>query len=58
MSLDTGMKIHFIKWEQLPITEIVIDSVNNLTKKQILMPNNTPIFEWTPRLVVDIEEEG
>ena len=55
MSLETGRKIHSRKWMELPVDESVIDTVETIAsdQKQPFMPDNFPIFEWGPGIVVD-----
>ena len=56
MSLETGQRFHSRRWEQLPITDSVIDRVNTITKNQPTMLNNQPISEWSPGLTIDDDE--
>ena len=58
MSLRTGRKLHGFIWTQLPITEELITSVEELGKedRQPLMENR-PIFEWSPGNIILDEQE-
>jgi len=55
MSLETGRKIHSKKWIELPIDSMVIDKVTTIAtqQQQPIMPDNHPIFEWAPGLVLN-----
>ena len=55
MSLKTGRKIKCHRWEELPITDEVIERVENLAKeeKQIKIDGGMPLFEWEDGNVVD-----
>ena len=48
MSLRLGKIIKCHRWEELPITQEVVDRVENLAKEegQIKLTNGMPLFEW------------
>ena len=54
MSLRTGKRLHGFIWNEVPVTEEVIDRVEQLGEEdgQPLMENG-PIFEWAPGLIVE-----
>ena len=58
MSLRTGKRLHGFIWNEVPVTEEVIDRVEQLGEEdgQPLMENG-PIFEWAPGLIVEDAEE-
>ena len=59
MSLYTGKKLHAYVWKELPIDENVIERVEYLAtkEKQPYHMDNNPIFEWSPGIAVDEEEQ-
>ena len=59
MSLKTGHKLHGYHWVELPISDEVIDRVEELAEEQAQpLMDNGPIFEWTPGdLIVDIDDD-
>ena len=59
MSLSTGKRIHCYQWTELPITDFVVDRVEQLAalEKQPIMTNGYPIFEWTPGVPILDEDE-
>ena len=48
MSLLSGERLHAYSWEEIPISEEVIDRVHHLAKleKQPSLVNGELIFEW------------
>ena len=57
-TLDTGKKIHSKKWDQLPISDEILDYVDAFAskQKQPFLPRRIPIFEWSPGLIIDLAE--
>ena len=60
MYLKTGHKLHGYHWVELPISDEVIDRVEQLADEQgQLLMENGPIFEWTPgELIVDVDDNA
>lgn len=50
MSLETGAKIHGYEWENLPISDTVIERVHELAtiEKQPKIKKGEPMYEWSP----------
>ena len=59
MSLKTGHKLHRYNWIELPISDDVIDRVEQLVEDQGQpLMDNGPIFEWNPGdLIVDVNND-
>ena len=59
MSLSTGKRLHCYQWKELPVTDYVIDRVEDLAaqENQPIMTNGYPIFEWTPGVPILEEDE-
>jgi hypothetical protein len=61
MSIHTGKRIHSHKWQELPISNEIIDAVEALAKKEgaKLMPKGMPLFEWAPgiEIIDEVEED-
>ena len=61
MSLSTGKRINGNQWTELPISDYVIDRVEELGKREgaPIMKDGYPIFEWSPgeRIYLDEDEE-
>ena len=57
MSLKTGHKLHWYYWVELPITDEVIDRVEQLAAEQGQpLMENRPIFKWNPgELIVSVD---
>ena len=57
MSLKSGKRISSNRWEQLPISEDVINRVHKLVEieKRPLMTQKEMVFEWEPGIPIDIE---
>ena len=55
MSIETGKRIHCRKWEKLPITKEIINTINSMAQKenQPSLLNRVPLFEWAPGLEID-----
>ena len=60
MSLKTGHKLHGYHWVELPISDDVIDRVEQLAEEQgQLLMENGPIFKWSPGdLIVDANNDA
>ena len=59
MSLKTGKRIHGYKWVELPITDEVIQRIDDMAvdENQPIMETR-PIFEWTPGVpILDVDED-
>ena len=60
MSLKTGMKLHGHIWTELPISDPIIERVEELGEAdgQLFMASG-PIFEWTPEnhIIDPVEDE-
>ena len=58
MSLETGRKIHGFIWTVKPINQQVINRVHYLANRegQPKLVNNCPIFEWSPGIPIDDED--
>lgn len=50
MSLKSGKQLHGYSWKVLPITDLVIDRVEELAidENQPYLPDTYPTFEWSP----------
>ena len=56
MSLRIGRRLNSSQWTELPITDEVIDRVDNMAKKELQQPNTTTdgiVFEWEPGVPID-----
>ena len=55
MSLRTGQRIHSNKWDELPITQHVIDKVHSLSEKENrhAMRDKELTFEWAPGVPIE-----
>ena len=59
MSLYTGKQLHSYIWEELPISEEVIERVELMAQEeeQPLHDNSHPLFEWFPGFEVEEPDE-
>jgi hypothetical protein len=59
MSLSTGRRLHCYQWTELPVSDYVIDRVEEMVtkEKQPVMTNGHPIVEWRPGIPVLDEDE-
>ena len=59
MSLTTGRKLSRQQWHELPMPDGVIEAVERmaLAEQQPLIGNGAPLFEWTPGVIIDDNEE-
>ena len=59
MSLYTGKQLHSYIWEELPISEEVIERVELMAQEeeQPLHDNSHPLFEWFPGLEIEESDE-
>jgi hypothetical protein len=55
MSLRTGQRIHSNKWDELPITQHVINKVHSLSEKENrhAMRDKELTFEWAPGVPIE-----
>ena len=59
MSLETGKRIHSKQWDVLPISNNVIDTVNDLgnEQQQPTLKHRVPLFEWAPGIEIDVPND-
>lgn len=60
LNLETGKRIHGYIWDELPISDRIIDMVHELAKNEgaaDLDDDGVPIFEWETGVPVLTEEE-
>ena len=59
MSIKTGNKLYGYHWVELPISDEVIERVEQLAEEQgQLLMENRPIFKWTSgKLIVDVDDD-
>ena len=56
MSSRSGRRLNSNQWIELPITDEVIDRVDNMYKQELQQPNTTTdgiVFEWEPGVPID-----
>ena len=59
ISLETGKRIHSKQWDVLPISNNVIDTVNDLgnEQQQPTLKHRVPLFEWAPGIEIDVPND-